>query len=182
MEGMEPPGPHRRVRRRTGGLAVLGRGAGNYPTAAPRVDLQLAARVAASLAELAREVRAGRRPPPGPTYFRPAAGDRYRRTGAAPGSGGAPPYPFAGLADDEEVQATEELRRDLREAELEIESLTDKCAGLERSNAWLEWSNAGLERSNAQQKWLITHLERFNAFVLEENEELRRLLSPEDHQ
>ena len=128
----------------------------------------------------------------------------------------APPrtVPTSVAAEVQRAQAAEELRRDLLEAELKIESLAEKCAGLERSNAGLERSNAGLERSNAglealvaelkdsktelkrsktelkrsnaqqqqQQERLVTHLEQFNAFVLEENEELRRLLSRADNQ
>ena len=43
-------------------------------------------------------------------------------------------------------------------------------------------SKTELKRSNAQQERLVTHLEQFNAFVLEENEELRRLLSRADNQ
>ena len=50
----------------------------------------------------------------------------------------------------------DELRGDLREAELKIDGLATK---------------------SAQQERLIAHLERFNALVLEENEELRRLLA-----
>ena len=48
-----------------------------------------------------------------------------------------------------------EALEDLREAELKID---------------------GLAAKSAQQERLIAHLERFNAHVLEENEELRRLL------
>ena len=54
----------------------------------------------------------------------------------------------------QQAEALEELRGDLREAELKID---------------------GLAAKNAKQERLIAHLERFNALVLEENEELRRL-------
>ena len=56
----------------------------------------------------------------------------------------------------QQAEALEELRGDLREAELKID---------------------GLAAKSAQQERLIAHLERFNALVLEENEELRRLLA-----
>merc|ERR1719181_1526809 len=56
----------------------------------------------------------------------------------------------------QQAEALEELRGDLREAELNID---------------------GLAAKSAQQERLIAHLERFNALVLEENEELRRLLA-----
>ena len=56
----------------------------------------------------------------------------------------------------QQAAALEELRGDLREAELKID---------------------GLAAKSAQQERLIAHLERFNALVLEENEELRRLLA-----
>ena len=61
-----------------------------------------------------------------------------------------------------QVQATEALRRDLREAELKIESLAEKCAGLEALVAELKDSNA--------------HLVRLNEDALERNKELCRLL------
>ena len=55
------------------------------------------------------------------------------------------------------LQQVEVLRGDLREAELKIDGLVAK---------------------SAQQERLVAHpLERFNAQVLEENEELRRLLA-----
>ena len=57
----------------------------------------------------------------------------------------------------QQAEALEELRGELREAELKID---------------------GLAAKSAQQERLIAHLERFNALVLEENEELRRLLVP----
>ena len=56
----------------------------------------------------------------------------------------------------QQAEALEELRGDLRETELKID---------------------GLAAKSAQQERLIAHLERFNALVLEENEELRRLLA-----
>ena len=56
----------------------------------------------------------------------------------------------------QQAEALEELRGDLREAELKIDGLTAK---------------------SAQQERLIAHLERFNTLVLEENEELRWLLA-----
>ena len=56
----------------------------------------------------------------------------------------------------QQAEALEELRGDLREAGLKID---------------------GLAAKSAQQERLIAHLERFNALVLEENEELRRLLA-----
>ena len=56
----------------------------------------------------------------------------------------------------QQAESLEELRGNLREAELKIDSLAAK---------------------SAQQERLIAHLERFNALVLEENEELRRLLA-----
>ena len=56
----------------------------------------------------------------------------------------------------QQARALEEVRGDLREAELKID---------------------GLAAKSAQQERLIALLERFNALVLEENEELRRLLA-----
>ena len=96
----------------------------------------------------------------------------------------APPRtaPASVAAEVQRAQATEELRRDLLQAELKIESLAEKCAGLEALVAELKRSKTVLKRSNAQQEQLVTHLEQFNAFVLEENEELRRLLSRADNQ
>ena len=89
----------------------------------------------------------------------------------------APPrtVPAAVAAEVQQAHATEELRRDLQEAKLKNESLAEKCAGLEALVTELKDSKTHLERSNA-------HLERFNTFVLEENEELRQLLSHEDNQ
>ena len=55
-----------------------------------------------------------------------------------------------------QLQQVEVLRGDLREAELKIDGLVAK---------------------SAQQERLVAHLDRFNAQVLEENEELRRLLA-----
>ena len=75
----------------------------------------------------------------------------------------AEPAPAAAEAQ-RQVQATEALRPDLREAELKlkIESLAEKCAGLEALVAELKDSNA--------------HLVRLNAHALERNKELCRLL------
>ena len=56
----------------------------------------------------------------------------------------------------QQVEVLEKLRGGLREAELKIDGLVAK---------------------SAQQERLVAHLERFNAQVLEENEELRRLLA-----
>ena len=82
----------------------------------------------------------------------------------------AEPAPAAAEAQ-RQVQATEALRPDLREAELkeQNEVLLAKLDGLAAKAD-------GLAAKSAQQERLIAHLERFNAHVLEENEELRRLL------
>ena len=77
-----------------------------------------------------------------------------------------------------EAQATEALRRDLREAELkeQNEVLLAKVDGLAAKVDGLAAKSAQQEKLSAQQERLIAHLERFNAHVLEENEELRGLL------
>ena len=71
----------------------------------------------------------------------------------------AEPAPAAAEAQ-RQVQATEALRPDLREAELKlkVESLAEKCAGLEALVAELKDSKTELKRSNAQQERVITHL------------------------
>ena len=65
-------------------------------------------------------------------------------------------WPRRSAGQLQQAEAREELRGDLREAELKID---------------------GLAAKSAQQERLIAHLERFNALVLEENEDLRWFLA-----
>ena len=88
---------------------------------------------------------------------RPAAGRGKRSLGPRVDTPAAKrPKAAPSAAQLQQAEALEELRGDLREAELKID---------------------GLAAKSAQQERLIAHLERFNALVLEENEELRRLLA-----
>ena len=77
----------------------------------------------------------------------------------------------AAIAELRQAQALEAQRRDLREAELkeQNEVLLAKVDGLAAKAD-------GLAAKSAQQERLILHLEQYKADVLEENEELRRLL------
>ena len=92
----------------------------------------------------------------------------------------APPrtVPASVPAEVQRAQATEELRRDLREAELkkQNEVLLAKVDGLAAKVDGLAAKSAQQEKLSAQQERLIAHLERFKAQVLEENDELRGLL------
>ena len=92
---------------------------------------------------------------PPPAQKKNAEGHRH-----PPGGGHTPaakrPKAAPSAAQLQQAEALEELRGDLREAELKID---------------------GLAAKSAQQERLIAHLEWFNALVLEENEELRRLLA-----
>ena len=94
---------------------------------------------------------------PRPPSLRPAAGRGKRRLASRDDNPAAKrPKAAPSAAQLQQAEALEEVRGDLREAELKID---------------------GLAAKNAQQERLIAHLERFNALVLEENEELRRLLA-----
>ena len=114
-------------------------------------------------------------PPPGlaagqasrPKRSRPAArGDSKAAKRQKPAQVPAQVQPqAAAIAELRQAQALEAQRRDLREAELK------------EQNEVLLAKVDGLAAKSAQQERLIAHLERFNALLLEENEELRRLLA-----
>ena len=127
--------------------------------------------------EIPKLAREGTPPPP----LRPAAGQASRPKRSRPAARGDSkakrhkpaqvPAQAAAIAELRQAQALEAQRRDLREAELkeQNEVLLAKVDGLAAKSAQQE-------KLSAQQERLIAHLERFNAHVLEENEELRRLL------
>jgi len=94
---------------------------------------------------------------PAPPSPRPAARRGKRRLAPRVDTPAAKrPKAAPRAAQLQQAEALEDLRGDLREAELKID---------------------GLAAKSAQQERLIAHLERFNALVMEENEELRRLLA-----
>ena len=135
--------------------------------------------------EIRKLAREGPPPPP----LRPAAGQASRPKRSRPAARGdskaakrqkpAQVQPqAAAIAELRQAQALEAQRRDLREAELkeQNEVLLAKVDGLAAKVDGLAAKSAQQEKLSAQQERLIAHLERFNAHVLEENEELRRLL------
>ena len=135
--------------------------------------------------EIRKLAREGPPPPP----LRPAAGQASRPKRSRPAARGdskaakrqkpAQVQPqAAAIAELRQAQALEAQRRDLREAELkeQNEVLLAKVDGLAAKVDGLAAKSAQQEKLSAQQERLIAHLERFNAQVLEENEELRRLL------
>ena len=136
--------------------------------------------------EIRKLAREGTPPPP----LRPAAGQASRPKRSRPAARGdskaakrqkpaqVQPQPAAIAAELRQALALEAQRRDLREAELkeQNEVLLAKVDGLAAKVDGLVAKSAQQEKLSARQERLIAHLERFNAHVLEENEELRRLL------